>query len=248
MEFPINVTVPDPVSGRDFTFHTDNIMDSLRIDRGALQGDAAVVAGQYAEIARVGRACSAAGERAKTSYAKWKAEKATHFRKAKDAAGVKTTEKEIEASYRSDPAYEHHAGLATYYANLAALFDDLREAFAIKARMMARVTEAQSGQDRTDANSQRVGHAVEDNGESIEDLEAFAAASVAESRAAASPTPPPANVPAPPRGLDEDTEDEDEDTEDEDDDDDGDAPIAPPKKRARAPKAVAQAPAKKGRK
>lgn len=189
---PIEITVPDAVTGQDLTYKRDDVMRALIINRADLAGEACVVAGQYVEAARLERACRGAAERAATAYAQWKADIATKYR----AEAEKPTDKKAEAAYRTHPDYEAKAGLGTYYEQLAELFGDVKRAFDIKSRQIGNLFDGQRRHIGVEARGAGVGVPVEDE-PSLEELEDFAARAIEQTRQKAVPVPVASPPPAP---------------------------------------------------
>jgi hypothetical protein len=135
LEMPIEITLPDPISGANFTLSRENILSLLVIDTPNLALDSQSVAAHYATMARAQRACERAAASGEASYRAWKARTAEEFRKAnKDR---KITVAEVEEYYRGHEDYEKVSSLPNYYEKLAGLFDDLKRAFEIKSRLIS---------------------------------------------------------------------------------------------------------------
>jgi hypothetical protein len=226
MAMPIEITVPDPVTGGDLTYKRDDIMRALIIDRTDLAGEACVVAGQYVEIARMERACRSASERAGTSYARWKADIADDFRR-KSAGDKKPTEKQVEEAYRTHKDYERMAGLGAYYEQLGELFGDVKRAFDIKSRQIIALT----GGQREHMGVERRGSGVQlpnDDKQTLAELDDFVARSIEQTRKEAAAPRKSAPVPPPPPLEDEEEAEP--------------APPAPAPKRTRKPARPVQVP------
>lgn len=131
LEMPVEVTLPDPWTGRPFTVRRDNILALLAIDTHNLLVEGQSIPPLYAEAGRLEQAATFAAAKAEMEYRRWKAQKAMAFR----AASGKVTKDQVEESYRLDPAYEEMCLAGKRFEALAGLAESIRWAFQIKGQV-----------------------------------------------------------------------------------------------------------------
>lgn len=266
LEFPMSVTVPDPITGEDFTFTAQNLHRLLVIDAPNMGVDQQSVAALYARMARGQRACEKAAAMSERAYVAWKSSKMQEYRhEAAEEGSKKPTVAAQEAYYRSHPDYERISGAQDHWTTLARLFGDLKEAFRIKADVMRSMASNVKGWDSAHVAEDKVEQMTEQRLEELED----AAAAVIRASQGSSVSPPtaPSSVPELPdeEEYDEEEEDEDEYEEDdseeddseedeyeeddeEEDEEDDEPPPPPPKKKAAPRKKAAKKTAKTSKK
>ncbi len=219
-EFPIKLEIPDPVSGELVTFDRENVFIQCFVKADQLILDAQTVSALFMEASRIQRACVRAAAQAESAFAQWKAQA---FAAAKATKGKEKpiTDKAAEAVYRTQHEYNEMAASGPYFRNIADLMSDLKQAMILKGRMIENLTKQMSGYEYT---QKIVEH--DDEGESLEELDAMVAVSIEESRGAkAAPSsasvppviPPP---PPPPPVVEDEEEEEEEATEEEEADPD----------------------------
>jgi hypothetical protein len=238
LEMPVQITLPDPISGVDFVLSRDNVLSLLIIDTGNIFLEGQTVSAFFAEMGRAQRGCERACARAEVEFRIWKAQMVRSYKASAEASGKRGTDKDAEASYRVHPDYRDHANLPGYYRAAGNLFLDIKEGFAIKARMITSQARAQGEHEHV--TTAEVETDARASAESVERLEELAAEVFAVSqRAATVPTP---------KAVEED-EDEvepwDEDEEDDEDEDEDELPPAPPPPPKRAPKKTTKKATKK---
>lgn len=145
-EMPLTVTLPDVTSLGEFTVKRENILALLVVDVRDLVSDAQSVAMLYAECARAQRASERAAAAAEREFTSWKSQIAGEARRK--GGEKKLTVAEAEDAYRTHGEYTSKAGAVAYYEALAGLFEDLKQAFAIKARMIETLLRASGAADR----------------------------------------------------------------------------------------------------
>lgn len=145
-EMPVSLTLPDVVSGREFTVQRENMLALLVVDARDLVSDAQTVALLYAECARAQRSAERAAAAAEREFVSWKSQMAAEARRK--SGEKKLTVAEAEDAYRTHYEYAGKAGAAAYYNALAGLFEDLKQAFAIKSRMIDTLLRASGAADR----------------------------------------------------------------------------------------------------
>lgn len=215
-EFPIKVTVADPISGNEVSIDKKDIYSSVIAMAGNRTIDRQAVPALFLEAARMQRGCERSAAQAEMAFAAWKAARGQEARAAAAKRSEKITDKAVEAAYRTHKDYESYAQMGPYYRALASLFQDLKDAYTMKARMIESISMDMRGYEKTE-------HAAElEESDSLDDLDEMAAKSIEEGRrktsvAVAPPPPPP-------------EEDEEEGEEEEEE-----AP--PPRKRGRPRKA-----------
>jgi hypothetical protein len=132
---PISVSYEDPMQwgpGSKITCKRDDLIAMLAVGDDVV-ADSQWIAALYAEMARFERAALLSAEKADMGYRRWKAQKSAEFRaKAKD----KKTQAEVESSYRADKDYEEQSLRPEIFRAQAGVFQGLKEAFAIKAKML----------------------------------------------------------------------------------------------------------------
>lgn len=137
LHMPVNILLRDPISNAEFQVYRENILKSLVVDTPNIVIDAQQLAANYAEMARAQRACERAAALGERAFVAWKAKTAAEARAAAKAEGkAKITGAEAEEAYRTHPDYAEKAGVKEYYETLAGLFEDLKRAFDLKARMI----------------------------------------------------------------------------------------------------------------
>ncbi len=208
LSFPLNIKLPDPVTGEDWTVVRDDIYNLLLSDPSQLLLEGQTVAALYLEAARMQRACSRAANKADVAYRQWRSQIANAFVAAEKAEndGKKPPDKSIEAHYRAHQHYEHYSSVPDFYKNLANLFSDMKEAFKLKAKMIDSAGHLMAGYEQT------VRVERHEEGDDLERLDEMAAASIAEGRASTSTAstsePPPAADPPPTEEAEEEEEEE----------------------------------------
>lgn len=180
LEFPVQLTVPDPITGREFTIDRDNLLSLLVVDSGNIFIEGQTVAALFAEMARCQRACELACARAEVEFRRWKAAMVKSYRAMAEAEGKRGTDKGSEAYYRSHDDYKQFANLPNYYKTLGYLFMDLKEAFSIKARVLESQSRMMGQHEHVLSREEST---ASDRTESTERLEEMAAAVIAESQA-----------------------------------------------------------------
>lgn len=145
-EMPVSVTLHDPITGKEYTVQRENMLALLVVDVQSPYADAQTVAMFYAECARAQRACERAAAAAERSFVAWKAHVSGEARRK---ATGKITGAEAEEAYRTHKDYETKASASVYYESLGGLFEDLKQAFSIKARMIDAVLRGSATADRT---------------------------------------------------------------------------------------------------
>lgn len=215
LSFPLNIKLPDPVTGEDWTITRDDIYSLLLSDPSQLLLEGQTVAALYLEAARMQRACSRAASKADVAYRQWRSQTANAFVAAEKAEndGKKPPDKSIEAHYRAHQHYEHFSSVPDFYKNLANLFGDLKEAFKLKAKMIEFSGHQMAGYEQT------VRVERHEEGDDLERLDEMAAASIAEGRASTSTSetaepPPPVDPPPTAEAAAEEEEEEAEVDED----------------------------------
>lgn len=153
-ELPLHITLPDPVSGADFTVVRENLFSDLVIDTPNLLQDAQSCAAQYLLMARCQRACERAAASSESAYVKWKAERSEEFRRRN--ADRKVTVDEATKYYQTHADYEQMNAAPTYYGKLAGLFEDAKEAFRIKSRLIEMTARYVGGATSTEHAASRV--------------------------------------------------------------------------------------------
>ena len=207
------------------------MLSLLVIDSGNIFLEGQTVAALFAEMARAQRACERMCARAEVEFAAWKAHMVRAFKAQMEASGKKSTDKDAEANYRAHADYKQHAHLATHYKFLGFLFSDIKEAFSIKAKMIAAQSRMMEGHEH--ATSAELA-TDDDQGESTERLEELAAMVIGQSYSVS----PEGEEPSEEDGEDgEEYEEEDgdvaeEEEGDEDEDDDLPPPPPPPKRKS----------------
>jgi len=253
LHFPITVTVPDPITGEEFTFSQANIHRLLVIDAPEMGVDQQSVAALYARMARGQRACEKAAAVSERHYVAWKSQVMQECcRLADDNAEKRPGVAAQENAYRSHPDYAAISGAQDHWTTLGRLFGDLKEGFRIKADVMRSMASNVRGWDSTHAADDKVEQMSEQR---LEELEEEVAAIILSSSVSLPGTLP--SVPEPEEDFtteddeeeDEDEDDEDEDeTEEDDEEEDDDPPPPPPRRKAPAKKAAKKTTTKKAAK
>lgn len=177
LEMPVEVTLPDPVTGQPFTIRRDNVLALLTIDTHNLLVEGQSIPPLYAEAGRAEQAATLAAARAEMSYRRWKAQCAAKIR-AERAGGKGPTKDEVEEFYRLQPDYEEMCMASKQFEALAGLFESIRWAFQIKAQVQHDQTLLLKENER----NVRLDDAV-DRMREIEELEREAAEIIARSQA-----------------------------------------------------------------
>lgn len=138
LSMPVQITLPDILSGSDFTVNRADVMDLLLIDPTNLVFESQSVPALYMEMGKLQRCAKRAADDAATAYRRWKQVQAKHYRSQPDNAKLSQTalKAQTEEHYRTLPDYDQVANLESYYLNLSYLFGDCKEAFRLKAEMV----------------------------------------------------------------------------------------------------------------
>ena len=144
---PIQITLPDPITGEPFQLERDDVLASLVVDTPHLHQEAQLVAAQYATFSRARRGAELAAERADFAYAKWKSGQSAQFRA--NNKNVKTTVAEVEDYYRGLPDYQAMATEGARLRAIAGVMEDVMKAFSIKANV---IRDQYQGLQRSQAN------------------------------------------------------------------------------------------------
>jgi hypothetical protein len=130
-DFPVRLTVEDPISRGPMTVSRANLHALLLIDVENLTVDQQAVGNLYAEMSRLARGCEWEAAKAAAAYRKWQAkmrylcaeetpEKTTAS--GKKAAKQGPTEAEVTAFYRTREEYEELATAEKRWETLSGLF------------------------------------------------------------------------------------------------------------------------------
>ena len=157
-DFPVNLTVEDPISQNPITITYENLHSLLALDVNNLTFEAQVVSNVYAEMARFERAAKWEAERAEGRYRAWKVamskELADNMPEKKTAKGARAAKQgptvaEVEAYYRDHKDYEQYALAGKRMEAISALFGDLKWAFKMKAEMLSNQAQMMAGFEST---------------------------------------------------------------------------------------------------
>jgi len=143
-DMPVRLTIHDPITGAEYSLDRANILQNLVVDVRDPWADAQTVAMHYAECARAQRACERAAAAAEREFVSWKA----GIMRSARSGDKKVTVSEAEGAYRTHSDYAAKAATQDYFTSLAGLFDDLKQAFSIKARMIDAVLRGMTSADR----------------------------------------------------------------------------------------------------
>lgn len=209
LEFPLTVSLVDPLTGEPITLSRENVLALLVIDRDNPELEAQTVSALYGEMARFRRAAEAAAASAETSYRKWKSQMGHKLREKRKKDGEKApTVAEVEAHYRGHKDYELMANEPSRLQAIAGLLGDLMWSFKMKAEMMADLNRMVGGHAATERHADYGSHV--DPSERLEDYASMAAevaeivsrsqsiedAQRAAQEIAQQPVPPPPSAPS----------------------------------------------------
>lgn len=138
LHLPVHVVYPDPFGGTPVECRRDNLLALLVVDSADIITEGQYVAALYGEMGRLANAAAFAAERQEAEYRRWQAIVSNEYRLTtfKNAKKNPTVD-ETKNHYRSLPEYDARKVASVQLRAQAKIFEDLREAFAIKGRIIA---------------------------------------------------------------------------------------------------------------
>lgn len=150
LHMPVHVSYPDPFGGPPVVCQRDDVLRLLVVNSSDIIHEGQYVAALYAEMGRLASAAEFAAEFAEAEYKRWQASVSAAFRAQREKSGGKgPTVAEVEDHYRAHAEYEAQKTSPLRFKAQARIFEDLREAFNIKHRIIAEHSRVLRGYEQT---------------------------------------------------------------------------------------------------